>query len=639
MTDVPRPEYPRPQFTRPRWLSLNGTWEFEIDHGDSGYDRDLHKKPLQQQITVPFCPESTLSGIGYTDFMAAVWYRRQVRIPDGWQNCRVLLHLQACDYDTTVWADGTEVARHRGGFTPITADLGSNLAGKTVTLAVRAREDHRNPHPRGKQCYRYQNVGCHYTRTTGIWQDVWLEPVPETYFLRPRVTPDVANSRFHLELPIAGRRAGMHVRARLRDAAGVVSTASVAADADFSPRLDLPVPASRRKLWEPGDGHLYDIDLELLSARGTVVDAATTYGGLRSIAIEGPAVLINGKPVFQRLVLDQGYYPDGIMTAPSDAALVRDIELSMAAGFNGARLHQKVFEERFLYHADRLGYLVWGEFADWGCSGQGPHHDHQRPGPTYITQWLEALQRDYSHPSIIGWCPLNETWQYRTERITVLDDTTRGMFLAAKAMDPTRPVLDTSGYSHRVPESDIYDAHDYVVARDWAKGVKQFRKRHERIAEGKPYANSLKTSSGKKEELSIPYNGQPYFISEFGGIWWNPKAKLDDERKSSWGYGTAPRTIEDFYKRFADLCDALLDNPYMFGYCYTQLTDVFQEENGIFTFDRASKFDVKRIAAIQQRPAAIETQRPARTAGKTGKPRSLKPRAIKTRKKSRLVKS
>jgi hypothetical protein len=331
-----------------------------------------------------------------------------------------------------------------------------------------------------------------------------------------------------------------------------------------------------------------------MDASGALLDSATSYAGLRSVAIDGKAITINGEVIFQRLVLDQGYYPEGIMTAPSDAALQRDIELSMSAGFNGARLHQKVFEERFLYHADRMGYLVWGEFGDWGCGGYGPRRDHQKPGATYITQWLEVLARDYSHPSIVGWCPLNETWQSLNDEISVLDDVTRGLFLATKTMDTTRPVLDTSGYAHRVHETDVFDCHDYTQTPDL------FREHHACVAEAQPFYN------GAPNELwSIPYRGQPFFVSEFGGIWWNPHAQPGED---SWGYGERPQSIEEFYDRFEQLCSILLDDPAMFGYCYTQLTDIYQEQNGLYAFDRSVKFDMDRIRLVQQRVAAIEKQ-------------------------------
>ncbi len=592
---IPRPEYPRPQFERRDWLNLNGEWQFEIDAGDSGLERGLVNKALKGTIQVPFCPESTLSGVGNTDYLNAVWYRREVAIPAGWAGRDVLLHFQAVDYDTTVWVNGQEVMRHRGGFTPISIELrGLAQPGETAAIVVRARDYHREPKARGKQSSLYANHDCDYTRTTGIWQTVWMEPVAPAYFRRPRITPDVSRSLFRLELPVRGAHPGMQVKAILKDEQGVLSEASVQVGLDFSPFLELPVPAERRQLWEPGAPYLYRFSFQLLDQAGQILDEIDSYAGLRSVAMDGKKILINGKTVFQRLVLDQGYYAEGILTAASDADLIADIELSMKAGFNGARLHQKVFEERFLYHADRLGYLVWGEFPDWGSANRGWPTDHQKPTAAYLSQWLEELERDYSHPAIVGWCPLNETWQPLSDQITTLDEVTWGMFLAAR-MDPTRPVLDTSGYSHRVPWADVYDSHDYEQSPE------KFAANHAGTRDGKPFMN--RGWPDKNAEFSIPYRGQPYFVSEFGGIWWNPKAAAGEY---SWGYGDRVRNIDEWYQRFEGLCNVLLDDASMFGYCYTQLTDVFQEQNGIYYFNRESKFDLARLHAIQTRQAAIE---------------------------------
>lgn len=588
---IPRPEYPRPQFVRDQWLCLNGEWQFEIDCGDSGIDRGLKDKELPGKIIVPFCPESELSGIGNVDFMNAVWYRREVPIPAEWSGKRVLLNFQAVDYDATIWVNGTEVARHRGGSTPIICDLAGVAApGDTATIVVRARDVTGVPQSRGKQAGGYNNVACVYTRTTGIWQTVWMEPVADTYLLRPRITPDVGASRFYVEMPIRGQKAGMSVRLSLSDDKGCITQCTRPADTDFSPAVELQIPEDRRRLWSIDDPFLYDLLIELVDASGKTIDQFKSYAGLRSVTIDGMAIKINGRTVFQRLVLDQGYYADGIMTAPTDEALIKDIELSIAAGFNGARLHQKVFEERFLYHCDRMGYIVWAEFPDWGCHGYGPGHDHWKPGANYITQWVEEVERDYSHPSIVGWCPLNETWQDITDRIYTHDEIHQGMWRATKLADRTRPVLDVSGYAHRVLETDVYDSHDYE--QDPAK----FKERHDKLLEGKPFING-------DRRCSTPYKGQPYFCSEFGGIRWNP---TQAESSESWGYGDAPKSLEEFYTRFEGLCAALLDNPKMFGYCYTQLTDVFQEQNGIYYFDRSTKFDMERIKAAQVRKAAIE---------------------------------
>ena len=595
---IPKPEHPRPQFFRPDWVNLNGRWQFEIDTADSGLERGLRTRDLTDEILVPFAPESEASGIGNTDFLEAVWYRRTVEVPSGWGSGRTILHFGAVDHDATVWVNGVEVVRHRGGFGSFETDITTALAGAgEATIVVRARDTRHGSQARGKQAREYANHDCVYTRTTGIWQTVWLESVPEVHLQRGAVTPNVGASSFTVALPVSQNRPGWTATATLSDAAGSVVTASTRVDLDRAPTVNLAIPDDRVRLWSTDDPHLYDLTLQLHDESGALVDEVQSYTGLRSVAIDGQAIMINGQRVFQRLVLDQGYWADSLMTAPDDDALRRDIELSLAAGFNGARLHQKVFEERFFYHADRLGYLVWGEFGDWGASIGGHDTDHQQPTASFVAQWLEALRRDLNHTSIIGWCPLNETHQRLHDRITQLDDVTQAMFWATRLADPTRVVLDASGYSHRVAETDVWDSHDYE------QDPEKFTANHAGLAEGRPYGNRH-----LDQDISQPYAGQPYFVSEFGGIWWNPDA-LDADgrvRTESWGYGDRVRDEEGFYARFEGLTGALLDDPRMFGYCYTQLTDVFQEENGIYRFDRAEKLDVERIRKAQQRPAAYE---------------------------------
>ncbi len=606
MASIPRPEYPRPSFARKDWLNLNGEWQFEIDCGDSGLEKGLVEKELEGRITVPFCPESRLSGVEHTDFMEAVWYRKEVKIPGDWAGREVLLNFQAVDYEATVWVNGKEAGRHRGGFSGFSCNLGpAEELGGRATIVVRARDPRYWHKPCGKQSPFYINdTGCRYTRTTGIWQTVWMEPVPHTSLKRPKITPCLADRAFRLEQPVANPKAGWKVTAVLKDSEGEVARAEGVTGTDFTVGLKLEIPEDRVRLWQPGDGQLYDIDIELTDPEGTVVDRASTYAGLRSVAIDGLKVLVNGRSVFQRLVLDQGYYKDGILTAPTDEALVKDISLSMQAGFNGARLHQKVFEERFLYHADCMGYMVWGEFGDWGyrhentrmprCMDDSVRH---QPGAALMRQWMEVLERDYSHPSIIGWCPLNETGEPIEDYQSSLDDVTIGLYYATKNMDASRPVLDSSGYSHRVDGADIYDCHDYE--QDPAK----FAQDHAGLADLRPFYNDFENGNEYSGKWNLPYKGQPFFVSEFGGTWWNPK---EASSKASWGYGTRPKTVEEVLGRFKGLCDALLDHPLVFGYCYTQLTDVFQEQNGILHFDRRPKFDMARLHSIQTRKAAIE---------------------------------
>lgn len=602
---VPRPEHPRPQVRRERWVNLNGPWEFEVDQGDSGMERGLLQRPLRGRIIVPFAPETPLSGVGETDFMRAVWYRRSVDVPADWEGQRMMVHFQAVDYDATVWANGVEVGRHRGGYSGFSCDLGDVArAGEALTLVVRARDEPERTQPRGKQSDRLHPYRCVYPRTTGIWQTVWLEPVPTCSLGRPRVTPDVARGAFRLEQPLLGPSQGLHVEAVLRDAEGVAASGSAPVGLDMTPVVDLPVPPERRRLWSPEDPHLYDLDVRLLDREGAVVDSIASYAGMRSVGISEGALTLNGEARFQRLVLDQGYWPEGGLTAPDDEALVRDIVLAKSAGFDGARAHERVAEERWLYHADRLGYLVWGELPDWGNRARGRHDADELHFPIeYATQWLEALHRDYSHPCIVGWCGLNETGQAIDDRITELDDATLACFLSAKAADRTRPVLDASGYSHRVQATDVWDCHDY----EQDPGV--FAAHYAGLEVGEAFENRGRDGSA----WSLPWRGQPYLVSEFGGARWVEREGHDDE---AWGYGDAPRSVEELAARFGALCGVLLGHERVAGYCYTQLTDTYQEANGILTFDRRPKVELATLAALQRVPAAIEQRLRGASAGR-----------------------
>ncbi len=569
--NIPRAEYPRPQFVRPGWMNLNGTWQFEIDHGASGRTRGLVQKALNGEITVPFCPESRLSGVAYTDFMAAVWYRRTFTLPEEARSKRVLLHFGAVDYRCEAWVNGRSVGKHEGGFASFNFEITGALQPGENTLVLCAEDDVRTGRqPGGKQSERYESYGCMYTRTTGIWQTVWLEWVPETYIRSIRMTPDSENGTVLIDAVIDGPDKDAALTARASFAGDFEGEASAKADGGHA-RMILPV--QHKHLWMPGEGNLYDLTLEL-TVNGETADRAESYFGLRTITFDGKKCLINGVPVFQRLVLDQGFYPDGIFTAPTDDALRHDIEMSMAMGFNGARLHQKVFEQRFLYWADRLGYLCWGEMASWGIDPANPH-----TLGIFLQEWIEVVERDINAPCIVGWCPWNEVWYESGEGLRQL--TLQTTYRATKAIDPSRPCIDTSGGLHT--ETDIYDVHDYL--QDHAA----FR---ERYGAGKPLYDWL---AGKQH-----YDGKkPMFVSEYGGIRWT-------EDPSGWGYGEAPKTREAFQERYEGLTRALLDNPEHMGFCYTQLTDVEQEQNGLYTYDRKPKFPVEAIARVNRLPAAME---------------------------------
>lgn len=352
---LPRPEYPRPQWRREPWLCLNGEWQFAYDPSDLGLRENWQTRAeLPARILVPFCPESPLSGHGDGGFHPVVWYRRKVTVPADWRAPRLRLHFQAVDYKATVWVNGLQIARHHGGFTPFHGDLPADIRpGDTFTLVVRAQDNPQELKPRGKQFADLVFEGVFYARTTGIWQTVWLEPLPHAFLERARVTPAFARGEFEVEAPVRHAPPGALVLAVLRDAAGEVARDEAPVGVDFDSRLRLPIPEPLRRAWCPEDPHLYDLDFALLDADGRVLDRVASYAGLRSVALADGRFLLNGAPRFLRLVLDQGHYPDGILTAPDDEALVRDIRLARSAGFDGARLHQKVFEERFLHHRRR----------------------------------------------------------------------------------------------------------------------------------------------------------------------------------------------------------------------------------------------------------------------------------------------
>lgn len=585
--NIPRAEHPNPQWERKTWKNLNGPWEFEFDFGCSAVERRLwEKKRFDREILVPFCPESRLSGIGYTDFISGVAYRRNFELSQEELSGRVLLHFGAVDYEASVYVNGTLVGSHKGGYTSFCFDITKHVAPGPNTLFVAVKDDVRSGlQPKGKQAHLYASSGCDYTRTTGIWQTVWLEFVPERHIQSAKYYPDPANGKVTVTGLVQGQ--GTLQLTALWEDKPVGEAALSVEDGFFTAQLDL----SETHLWEPGKGGLYT----LLLSFGE--DRVKSYFGLRTAKFQGRKFLLNGKSLFQRFVLDQGFYPDGIYTAPTEEDLVKDIQLSFAAGFNGARLHEKVFEARFLYHCDRLGYLVWGEYPNWGLD-----HAHPLSTETYLNQWSEAVERDFNHPAIIGWCPFNETWGYREEREK--NALLTSLYKLTKRLDPTRPCIDSSG-NYRIL-SEVYDIHDYdqdtqsFQAR-WDGLTDRIRETGGVIPAEDPFFNSAPEGpSGRAPFFNQPYDNQPIFVSEYGGIRW------PDDTVEGWGYGNAPATPEEFFARYKGLTEALLNNPEIFGFCYTQLYDVEQEVNGLYTYGRAQKFDIGLIQKINQQKAAIE---------------------------------
>lgn len=573
---IPRPEYPRPQFERAEWINLNGPWTYTFDFAGSGVERGYNlSEGFDSRITVPFCPESKLSGVEYKDFINCMWYQRKVEVPSSWTGRKVLIHFGGVDYYCVLYVNGEVAGRHWGGTSSFEIDITRYAKpGQTANLVLLVKDDRRSGlQPSGKQCYDYNSSGCSYTRTTGIWQTVWLEGVDPCGLKGVYVKPDLDRSSFVFEPSFYGLQKDQSFSVRILDGGKVVASAVAKA----STPMTVTVPVKKVRTWSPADPFLYDIQYEVLDKDGKVIDAVNAYAGMRKVHIEGNRLYLNNEPVYLRFVLDQGFYPDGIWTAPSDAELKADIERSMNVGFNGARLHQKVFEERFHYWADRLGYLTWGESSSWGLDV-----NNELAARNFISEWSEIVVRDRNHPSIIAWTPFNETWGRPNvpcggDAAIHHDRLLTDVFNLTKSLD-YRPCHDTSGGYHVV--TDLWSWHNYNQDPDGLRKDLALKE------DGK-----VPTLSEKNE---CPYGGQPYFLDEYGGIKWI----VEQFAENSWGYGKGPVTLEEFYDRLAGLTDAILGFDYINGYCYTQLTDVEQEQNGIYTYDRKLKFDAERLRAI-----------------------------------------
>jgi beta-galactosidase/beta-glucuronidase len=568
--ELPRPEYPRPQFVRSEWINLNGVWTYSFDPGNSGKERGyLDSEGFKEKIIVPFCPESKLSGVGYTDFIKHMWYQRKLDIPSSWDGKDVMINFGGVDFTCEAYIDSQFVGTHSGGTSAFSFDISKFVKpGSSHNLVLYIKDDVLSmTQPLGKQSFRFQSSGARYTRTTGIWQTVWLEAVSKHGLKNVKITPDLDQKQFIVSPEYYNLSGRDKLSVVIKDGDKIVSRSVIPASSSSIAVL----PLKTVKTWSPEDPFLYDIELQVTDKNEQVIDKVTSYAGMRKVQVQGNRVFLNDKPYYLRFVLDQGFYPDGIWTAPSDAALKRDITLSMEAGFNGARLHEKVFEERFHYWADKMGYLVWAEASDWG-----PDRTKPETIRNITDEWAETLKQRINHPAIIGWTPLNELWN--TEGTDYLRFNS-SIYQLTKILDPTRPVITAAGGD--LYQSDIWTIHDYAQSDSLlAANLKPLN--------GSPNFAPYRITKAAK------YNGQPFMVSEYGGIKW----ATDPAYKNSWGYGNAPKSLDELYTRTEKLTNAILKYDHISGYCFTQLTNVEQEQNGIYNYDRTPKFDMKIIKAI-----------------------------------------
>ena len=571
-----REEHPDPQFRRSSYECLNGRWEFEWGCGE-----DKTNSPLALSIEVPFCPESPLSGLGGRARSSDCVYSRTITLSEEDLKSRLVVHFGAVDRVARVYCNGVAVASHTGGYTPFEAELNGAARAGENRLTVLVHDDTRDDAPSGKQSPKESSFGCFYTRVTGIWQTVWLERTPFAYIRSFRLIPDAARGVLRARVFCTGE-------GTVRLEAFYEGRSVGSAEGKNGQFLELAL--SERHLWEPGKGRLYDLKITFGE------DEVTSYFGLRDVGYKGKRFLVNGRSVFQRFVLDQGYFPEGIYTAP-DAALFReDIGRAQALGFNGARLHQKVFEPRYLYECDRAGFLVWGEYASWGI-GYG-----NVSGLTmFLNEWTEAVERDINHPCIVTWCPLNETWESLEDGKTLRDIRfVDAVYEVTKRLDPTRPCVDVSGGYHGT-RTDLADFHCYA-------GYDVLKAHLAATAAGRPdFPKMYLDGEG------TGYRGEPLALSEFGGISFGG-TKVEPSccvlERDAWGYDSV-RDEDAFLADYERTIALLLSFRELSGFCYTQLYDVEQEQNGIYTYERQPKFredEMERIRRVNCAEAAIERE-------------------------------
>jgi beta-galactosidase/beta-glucuronidase len=583
--ETDKPPYPRPQFERSEWMCLNGTWEFDFDDSRQGLQSSWNDTRLKDRIVVPFPYQSTMSGINDKGVHEVVWYSREFEIPSGWHGRDLLLNFGAVDYETMVWINGTEVGHNRGGHVPFFFDIAPYVTSGTNRVTLRV-EDKQDPYqPRGKQSTTGVPRHIDYYCTTGIWQTVWLEPVSSMRIDSLQIVPSVANESLFIRVYLHAPAHLWKLTAEIYD--GEVKVTEVEQDS-YRSTIEMTVVIPDGKLWSPEQPHLYDIKLKLFS-NGILMDELYSYAGLRSVELRDGWLHLNGQPTYLAMVLDQGYWPESYLAAPSDDALRDDVEWVKKFGFNGVRKHQKIEDPRWLYWCDKLGLLVWSEMANaraW--SPQSEEH--------LIAEWERAVRRDCNHPCIVTWVPVNESMgfpglqkshpgQYAfLERITTL----------TRRLDPERPVIDNDGWEH-TDITDICAMHDYTPT------AKTLIERYEKTLRGGPLPANAWDDEKPMFARGSHFRGQPIMLTEIGGF----LMERTDIPKQQWdllytAYGTT-FSPKDFLAKYIDLMEGIASLPFIVGFCYTQLTDVEQERNGLLTYDRRLKLDPSEIYQINQR--------------------------------------
>jgi beta-galactosidase/beta-glucuronidase len=576
-------DYPRPQLMRNEWELLNGEWKFCFDDENMGEQNGWNRgiADNSKNITVPFTYETKMSGIGEEKRHDFVWYERKFDVSEEKAQKKILLHFEGVDYIAKVFVNGVMVGTHKGAYARFSFDISPYIRKGENTLVVKAEDSFSPGQPRGKQRWKDENFGCWYVQTTGIWKSVWIECVEKTYIKEIKTTPDMQNKKVIFDILTAGDiwQEGYTLEAVVKykdmyinSSSCIVATGNAHMEI-FLERMDLFEWGLFT--WNCDHPDLYDVEFKL-KKDDLIIDDVYSYFGMREIKIEGDKVLLNGEPLYQRLILDQGYWKESHLTPPDEEALIKDIDAVLAMGYNGVRKHQKTEDERFLYWCDHKGLLVWSEV------GAAYRFDDDAV-EDFTNQWMEIVRQNYSHPSIITWTPFNESWGIGA----VKNDRTHQHFTEAvyhltKCFDPYRPVIVNDGWEHTC--SDIITLHDYEESGEVF--FKRYTEHKDEILAGDMFHCGFRSAFAKGFE----YKGQPVIISEFGGIAFN--------EDGGWGYGNKVKDEADFVARFDSITGAIKKLPYVCGFCYTQVSDVQQEINGLLDEERNYKIKPEIIKAI-----------------------------------------
>ena len=584
-TTVPRPEYPRPQFVRDDWLNLNGEWEFAFDDNDEGVEQSwFDGRALPLRITVPFAYQTQLSGINDKSIHEIVWYARDFSVPEEWLETDLLLNFGAVDYATTIWINGQEVGHNQGGHVPFQFEIAPYVRKGTNRLVVRVEDKQDPQQPRGKQSHTGLPHGIDYYCTTGIWQTVWLEPAPPIRIEEIRIIThaqrNLVEVTVFLHAPSAAWRIELEVSDHGKQIARVEDKTAVATG-----RLFVTIPYAR--LWSPETPHLYDLAIRLYDTEN-LLDEVRSYVGLRGLRLLNGQFILNGSPVYLKMVLDQGYWPDGYLTAPSDEALQTDIGWIKTFGYNGVRKHQKIEDPRWLYWCDRLGLLVWEEMPnarEWSSKAED----------ILSAEWQTAVRRDYNHPCIIAWVPVNESMgfpglaQQHAGQYSFIERMVR----VTRRLDGSRPVIDNDGWEH-TDITDVCAIHDYTPTAE------KLHDRYKETLEGGQLP--LKVWIGEKPLFArgSKYRGQPIVLSEVGGFLTIPSDLPSEKRDMLYQFYASFETPDELLEKYRDLMRGISSLKFLAGFCYTQLTDIEQEINGLLTYDRQPKVPAENIAEIHR---------------------------------------